>query len=128
MKQVIITVLSIAVLAIIGGIFYHILFTNDKATDIQNIQSTVESGEYDYTQGVSDMHNNDYVSAEKHFADVLKLKDKLNKQNLCNTLVNMGVCYDKQGKTDQAKDYWQQAATLGDTTAMENLNALKRQQ
>ncbi|MBB6111767.1 hypothetical protein SAMN05421821_11448 [Mucilaginibacter lappiensis] len=124
MKRIIVIVASIFILILIGRLFYSILFNNDSTTNIQNIKNDVESGQYDYNKGTQQMNSRNFPEAEKHFLEALKYKDHLSKETYVNTLVNLGICCVNQEKPDQAKEYWQQAADLGDKDAANNLKVL----
>ncbi|MBB6128370.1 tetratricopeptide repeat protein [Mucilaginibacter lappiensis] len=100
------------------------MFNNDSTTNIQNIKNDVESGQYDYNKGTQQMNSRNFPEAEKHFLEALKYKDHLSKETYVNTLVNLGICCVNQEKPDQAKEYWQQAADLGDKDAANNLKVL----
>ncbi|MBD1391661.1 hypothetical protein [Mucilaginibacter glaciei] len=67
------------------------------------------------------MNSRHFQDAEKHFLEVLKYKDNLNKETYINTLVNLGACCANQQKLADAEKYWKEAADLGDKDAANNL-------
>lgn len=125
MKKMFIVSASVFALVILGSLFYHLLFKNDSSTNIEDLKSNVESGQYDYNEGTKELNAKNFVSAEKHFLEVLKYKSQINNETYVNTLVNLGVCCAKQQKLIKAENYWKEAADLGDKDAIRNLRILK---
>jgi tetratricopeptide (TPR) repeat protein len=123
MKKILIGAISIVFLILVGLFFYNLIAGKNQETDIESIKADVESGSYDYKQGVDALQKRNYPVAEACFLKVLS-QQSLNKENKVNTLYNLGVTYAEQGKFDKAKLYWEQAANMGDTASAGELHKL----
>ncbi|MBB5644836.1 hypothetical protein [Pedobacter cryoconitis] len=125
MKKILIGILCAVFLVAVVKICYNMFDSKNDSTNPLALQDELESGKSDYNLGTEAMNKNQFQEGEKRFLEVLKRKDKLEKDVYLNTLVNLGICYVRQAKYDQAKIYWTQAANLGDRDAIDNLKKLE---